>query len=135
MAYRSIYTQVYYGARLTANNPLCPSLAIPSASLATATLHPAPLYVDPALPSTSFPYSSQLYSIPSISPSALSHVPATLLLQPLYKCRHLRMAIKSKKRELSPVPSFLYPRTHTVGLVILRMGSLRLASLPEPITT
>ena len=44
------------------------------------------------------------------------------------------MAVKSKKRGLSPITSFLYPRTCMVGLIILHMGSLQPASLLRPVT-
>ena len=71
---------------------------------------------------------------PPTSPSTLSRVPATPLLQMPRKCRYLRTAVKSKKRGLSPVASFLCLRTRTAGLVILRTGSLRPASLPGPVT-
>ena len=121
---------------------------IPSAHLrlyllppATTTLHPAPLLVDPVLPYLSTlhypPHSfcnSCSYTQSPTSPFAPFYVLATPLLQMLHKCRHLYMAVKSKKRGLSPVASFLCPKTRTAGLVILRTGSLRPASLPGPVT-
>ena len=100
----------------------------------------------PPLPFTLLPYPSTLHYSPHpfrtprshtqspTSPSALFCMLATPLLRMPRKCQHLRMAVKSKKRGLSPVASFLCPRTHMAGLVILHMGSLRPASLPGPVT-
>ena len=100
----------------------------------------------PPLPFTLLPYPSTLHYSPHpfrtprsytqspTSLSALFRTLATPLLRMPRKCRYLRTAVKSKKRGLSPVASFLCLRTCTAGLVILRMGSLRPASLPGPIT-
>ena len=100
----------------------------------------------PPLPFTLLPYPSTLHYSPHpfrtprsytqspTSPSALFRTLATPLLRMPRKCRYLRTAVKSKKRGLSPVASFLCLRTCTVGLVILRTGSLRPASLPGPVT-
>ena len=110
-------------------------------SLAAITLHPAPLLVDPVLPyPLTLHYPPHLFRNPHsytqspTSPSALFRVLAMSFLQSPCKCQHLRTAVKSKKRGLSPVASFLCPRTYTAGLVILHVGSLRPASLPGPIT-
>ena len=121
---------------------------IPSAHLrlyllppAAATLHFAPLPIDPILPYPStlhyppHPFRNpRSYTQSSTSPSALFRVLAIPLLQTPHKCQHLRTAVKLKKRGLSPVASFLCPRTHMASLVILRTGSLRPASLPRPVT-
>ena len=100
----------------------------------------------PPLPFTLLPYPSTLHYSPhpfrtprsytqsSTSPSALFRTLATPLLRMPRKCRYLHTAVKSKKRGLSPVASFLCLRTRTAGLVILRTGSLRPASLPGPVT-
>ena len=106
------------------------------------TLCPRPL-----LPFTLLPYPSTLHYSPHpfrtprsytqspTSPSALFRTLATPLLWMPRKCQYLCTAVKSKKRGLSPIASFLCLRTYTVGLVILRMGSLRPASLPGPVTS
>ena len=100
----------------------------------------------PPLPFTLLPYPSTLHYSPHpfrtphsytqspTSPSALFRMLATSLLRMPRKCQYLRTAVKSKKRGLSPVASFLCLRTRTAGLVILRTGSLRLASLSRPVT-
>ena len=101
----------------------------------------------PPLPFPLLPYPSTLhyslhpfctpcsYTQSPTGPSALFRMLAMPLLQMPRKCRYLRTAVKSKKRGLSPVASFLCLKTRTVGLVILRTGSLRPANLPVPITS
>ena len=104
---------------------LCPWPPLPC----TLLLYPSTLYYSPY----SF-HNPHSYTQSPTSPSALFHTLATPLLQMPHKCRHLCMAVKLKKRGLSLIVSFLYPRTCIVGFVILCMGSLWLASLPGPIT-
>ena len=99
----------------------------------------------PPLPFTLLPYPSTLHYSPHpfrtprsytqspTSPSALFRTLATPLLRIPCKCQYLRTAVKSKKRGLLPIASFLCPKTCTVSFVILCMGSLQLASLPGPV--
>ena len=132
MAYRSIYTQVYYDDWLMAYNPLCLSLTIPST--------PSRCYPSPCFPTllsylSTLHYSLHLfhtsysYTQSPISPSALFCTLATPLLWMPHKCWYLYTIIKLKKRGLSPITSFLCPKTYITGLVILCIGSLWLASL------
>ena len=99
---------------------LCPQPSLPCPSTLHYSLYPF--------------CNSRSYTQSPTSLSALFRMLAMPLLQILCKCRHLRTAVKLKKRGLSLVASFLCLRTYTVGLIILCMGSLRLASLPKPIT-
>ena len=120
----------------------CPRLPLPFTLLPyLSTLHyPASLPVNSALlyPLTlhypPYPFRNPCsYTQSPTGPSALFRMLAMPLLQMPCKCRHLHTAVKSKKRGLLPVASFLCPRTCTAGLIILHMGSLQLASLPGPI--
>ena len=136
MVYGSIYTQVCYSDWLMAHNPLylfsailfAPSRCYPSPCFLTLLSYPLTLHY--SLHPFHTPYS---YTQSSTSLSAFFYILVTPLLQMPHKYRHLCTAVKSKKRGLLSVAFFLCLRTCMVGLVILRMGSLRPASLPGPI--